>query len=178
MPANRTAATRSLITFGAAGACLGGGLRIVSSFIPWTPASPWLESLYGVIDLGLLFGLIGVYLSVAEAIGRLGLAFFVLSLSAQASLVGPEANLFGIDFCQLGAAGVLLGLGCLALKMVQARVKRIPAGPWLASALIGFGSTALHSAIGILVCGVILGLGFVVAGGVILQTRGPSPTPA
>jgi hypothetical protein len=93
--ARRTAA---LVRVGAAAAVVAGALRIVSTFIPYEANSAGLEALYGVIDLCLMFGLVAVYVASAEAIGMAGLAFFLVALAGVASIVGPDAPAFGIDF--------------------------------------------------------------------------------
>lgn len=158
------------MTFGAACAVAGGGLRVASSFIPWSPASPWLETLYGVIDLCLLFALVAVYLRAADGIGLAGLFFFVVSLGAQASIVGPDPTVFGIDFYQAGAAGLLIGLAGLSVQLLRARALAIPSILWLASVAAGFGSAATGSPTGALAAGAVLGLGFMWAGALMLRS--------
>jgi hypothetical protein len=177
MPAIDRTPTAGLAAFGAVCAVVGGGLRIASTFIPWAPASPWLETLYGVIDIGLLFGLIAVYLRTAERIGMVGLFFFVVSLAAEASIVGPVAVMFGIDFYQVGCAVLLVGLLGLSVQMLRVGVLRIPAGLWLASAVSGFGANATGSKLGVLAAGAVLGVGFLCAGVLILH-RPPAPAAA
>ena len=167
----------ALGVFGAACAVVGGGLRIVSAFIPWAPASPWLETLYGVIDICLLFGLIAVYLHAAERIGLVGLVFFIVSLAADASIVGPDAVMFGIDFYQVGVAGLLIGLAGLGVQMLRTRVLLVPAGLWLCSVVAGFGSSALGAKLGVTAAGGVFGLAFLCAG-VLLLTRAPASIPS
>lgn len=60
-----------LIRLAGIAAILGGALRMVSAFIPYVPDSAPLEVFYLVIDLALLFGLIG---GSARVTGRLGWA--------------------------------------------------------------------------------------------------------
>ena len=57
-----------LIRLAGLAAILGGGLRIVPAFISYVPGNAPLEAFYLVIDLALLFGLIGVS---ARAAGRI-----------------------------------------------------------------------------------------------------------
>jgi hypothetical protein len=169
MPAIDRTPTAGLAAFGAVCAVVGGALRVVSTFIPWAPASPWLETLYGVIDVCLLFGLIAVYLRTAERIGVVGLFFFAVSLGAEASIVGPDAVMFGIDFYQLGCAVLLIGLLGLSVQMLRVGVLRVPAGLWLASVVAGFGANAIGGKVGVLAAGAILGVGFLCAGVLILH---------
>ena len=85
-----------LVRFGAWAAVVAGFLRIASSFIPYEAGSAVLEALYGVIDLGLMFGLIAIYIASAEGIGFAGLAAFLVALAGLASIVGP-AQRSGLD---------------------------------------------------------------------------------
>ncbi|HAJ47992.1 MAG TPA: hypothetical protein DCL54_15575, partial [Alphaproteobacteria bacterium] len=62
------------------------------------PQSPVLEVLYAVIDLSLLFGLVAIYLRVAPALGWPGLLAFAVSGAGLASIVGPDTEMFGIDW--------------------------------------------------------------------------------
>ena len=157
-------------------AVAGGGLRIVSALIPWAPASPWLETLYGAIDICLLFGLIAVYLHAAERIGLTGLVFFIVSLAADASIVGPDAVMFGIDFYSVGVAGLLIGLAGLSVQMLRTKVLALPAGLWLCSVVAGFGSSALGAKLGVVAAGGVFGLAFLSAG-VLLITRAAASVP-
>ena len=71
--------TAELVRFGAVAAVVGGVLRIASTFIPYEANSAPLETLYGVIDLCLLFGLIAGYLAHAEAVVLVGRFAFLLA---------------------------------------------------------------------------------------------------
>ena len=170
-------------------AVAGGGMRIVSAFIPWAPASPWLETLYGAIDICLLFGLIAVYLHAATRVGLVGLVFFIVSLVADASIVGPDAAMFGIDFYSVGVAGLLVGLAGLSVQLLRTKVLPVPAGLWLCSVVAGFGSSALGAKLGVVAAGGVFGLAFLCAGALILTraaasipgstpASSPAPTPA
>lgn len=51
-------------------AIVGGAMRIVAGFIPYTPGSAWLEGFYGLIDICLLLGLIGIFGTMADRLCR------------------------------------------------------------------------------------------------------------
>ncbi|HAH10125.1 MAG TPA: hypothetical protein DCL48_08495 [Alphaproteobacteria bacterium] len=152
---------QTLFGLGAGAAILGGGLRIAAALIPYTPQSPVLEVLYAVIDLSLLFGLVAIYLRVAPALGWPGLLAFAVSGAGLASIVGPDTEMFGIDWYQMGATGSALGLAGLSVVMVLAGRRIGPSIMWLAvlpMAVFAPGPVANIAP------GVLFGLGFVWAG--------------
>jgi catechol 2,3-dioxygenase-like lactoylglutathione lyase family enzyme len=153
-----------LIRLGGYAAISGGVLKLVAAFIPYAPQSAFLEALYGVIDTGLLFGLIAVYLVAASGIGWIGLASFAVTLTALASIVGPEAEMFGIDFYQTGATVFTLGLTALSVQLIRKRILTVAASLWIASALIGVVLTSVGSPFAFTAAGVALSAGFIAAG--------------
>ena len=154
----------ALIKMGGYAAIVGGVLKLVAAFIPYTPQSAFLEGLYGVIDAGLLFGLIAVYLVAARSIGWIGLTSFVIALSALASIIGPDAEMFGIDFYQTGATAFTFGLTALSLQLFRKRILIAPAALWTASALIGATLTSVGSPFAFTAAGIAMSAGFIVAG--------------
>jgi hypothetical protein len=92
-----------LVRLGALAAVVAGALRIASTFIPYEAGSAPLETFYGVIDLGLMFGLMAVYAGNAGRVGAIGFAGFAVALAGIASIVGPDAPAFGVDFYRVGA---------------------------------------------------------------------------
>ncbi len=152
-----------LVAGGAWTGAVGGGLRILAGFIPHVPDQPWLELLYGVIDIGMLFGLFAAWLFTAELVGAIGLGGFVVALTGLASIVGPDSEAFGIDFYLLGAAVFMLGLMVFAIQLVRHRVLAWAGRLWLvaASSAIIFALTASTPAL--IVSGVSLGLGYIAA---------------
>lgn len=162
LPADSAMLAR-LMAGGAWAGTVGGALRIVSAFIPYVPYSPGLELLYGAIDIGLLFGLLAVYLFAAEAVGAVGLAGFVVALTGLASIVGPDGHAFGIDFYLLGSAVYVLGLTALAVQLVR-RCALVAAGwLWLVAAAFGAVFAVAAAAPALVVSGVMLGLGYIAA---------------
>ena len=157
-------------------AVLGGLLRIGSAFVPWAPDVAWLEALYLVIDVLLLFGLMGVYFAYRALIGVFGFIAFVIAEGGIASIVGPDTVAFGIDTYQAGVLVITAGLTLFAIQLLVTR-----AGPmwaplaWIASAVIGVGVTAGgNPALGFHLGGVLFGLGFVLAGVAMVRTATPS----
>lgn len=164
MPSPAASSLAPLIRLGAWGAILGGGLRIVAAFVPNMPNSATLETLYGAIDIGLLFGLVAIYLDGASAAGRTGLAGFTIALAGLASILGPDAPAFGIDFYLAGSLILLIGLSVLASAFWRAGHQVRPAQAWLLSAMLAIAGGALEQPLLIAAGGVAFGLGFVLAG--------------
>jgi hypothetical protein len=158
-----------LIRLGGYGAIAGGVLRLIAAFIPYAAQSAGLELLYGVIDAGLLLGLIAVYLDAAERVGRVGLVTFTVTMLALASILGPDAQMFGVDFYFAGSAVFSLGLAAFAIQLVRRRLFVVPAWLWVTSAVVGAGLSAVGSALAFTIAGVVLAAGFVVAGWRLMQ---------
>jgi hypothetical protein len=154
--------TAGLVRFGAAAAVLGGVLRIASTFIPYEANSAPLETLYGVIDVGLLFGLVAVYVAYAEATGVAGLVAFLLGMTGMASIVGPDTTAFGIDFYRVGALVFVTGLAGLSVQLLRARVMTVSAWLWLAAFAVGLASAVFPQAL--TAAGLCIGAGYALAG--------------
>lgn len=158
-----------LVRVGAAAAVIAGVLRIVSTFIPYEADSAPLEALYGVIDVGLLFGLVAVYVVSAEAVGVIGLMAFLVSLAGVASIVGPDTQAFGIDFYRIGALVFVAGLAGLSVQLLRARLMVPSALLWIATLAAALVTMAIPQAF--MVSGLCLGLGYVLAGAGMLRLR-------
>jgi hypothetical protein len=169
MTVSSPSALQRLIRLGGIAAICGGGLRVVAAFIPYTPGSAMLETLYAAIDVGLLFGLIAIYLGSAGATGRLGLTGFCVSLTGLASIVGPDAPAFGIDFYQLGSAIFVLGLMPLAVQLIRLRIQRLAGAAWLISAGLGLVAATSQSGWAFAGAGIALGAGFALGGASLLS---------
>ena len=164
MPEGLEMRTQGLVRFGAAAALVGGVLRIASTFVPWQAEQAWLEAFYGVIDLCLLFGLLGVYLAHAERLGVAGLVTFAMALAGLASIVGPDAQMFGVDFYRVGALVFLAGLAGLSVQMLLKRVLAPSAALWIAALVSSLVGAALQAPLAIMGAGMLLGAGYVMAG--------------
>lgn len=163
--------TRTLLRGAGSAAIAAGALRIVSSFIPFVSGSAALESLYLVIDLGFLFGLIGFYTARAGGLGWLGLTGFVLALAATALITGPDPVFAGIDIYQTGSLILVAGLAVMAIAMLVGRI-----GPlWAALAWLGVpvavvaGTAAGQPALGFMTAGILVGAGFIGIGLALVQ---------
>jgi hypothetical protein len=154
-------------------AIVGGALRVGSAFIPWSPNDVWLEALAFVIDVLLLFGLMGLYFAHRAKLGLAGFAAFALAEIGIASIVGPDTSAFGIDTYQAGVAAISLSLSLLAIVMLTRRAgPMLAAACWIASTIVGIAGSALGlGELGFLAGGVLFGLGFVAAGWALASPR-------
>ena len=156
-----------LYRLAAAAAVAGGGARIFSAFpLLYDPIA--LEWLYTAIDVLLLFGVIGIYLTRAARLGFLGLAGFAVAAAALSFIGGPDADPFGFSTYQEGAA--TLAIAMVAISIAWLRGNERPPWPplcWFAS-VVAAGVLAMLPApapdYGFTAAGVLFGAGFVLAG--------------
>jgi len=160
----------ALVKLGAFASTVSGALRIISTFIPYHPETAPLEALYGAIDLGLMFGLLALYLANAERLGPAGPAAFAIAMAGIASIVGPDAAMFGIDFYRIGALIFVGGLALLSAVMLRAGVMRIVAALWLATFLSSLTASIWPPAFS--AAGLLLGVGYVLVGIALLRPDG------
>jgi hypothetical protein len=173
-----TLAYPTLIRAGAVFALIGGGLRLISSFVPWIEASPGLESFYFVIDVALLFGLMAIYLARAEKLGPLALVGFGVAAVGQAAIIGPDHVPFGIDAYAVAVQIIAGGLLLLAIDMARHRAYPLwVPGFWIAVPFVSIGVGFIDPSPygwGYLLGGILFSLGFAGAGSVLLREAGLS----
>lgn len=166
-----------LLRTGACTALFGGGLRFVSSFIPWVEGSAPLEGFYFVIDVALLFGLLTIYLARAERLGWLGLAGFTIAAIGQAAIIGPDHVPFGIDVYLVGTQLIVAGLFLLAVSMLWKVAYPVWVGAfWIAVPFVSLGLGVIDPAPygwGYFLGGLLFSVGFVAAGAALLSNRVP-----
>ena len=158
-----------LIQFGAIAAVLGGVLRVVSSFVPYQPEQVWLEALYGVIDICLLFGLVAIYVASAERLGAVGFVLFAAALAGLASIVGPDAQMFGVDFYRAGALVFIVSLGGFSAQLLRKKTLIASAVTWLAALACSVASPFLQTPLVLMGAGILLGAGYILAGYAVLR---------
>lgn len=158
--------TPTLFRLSGISALLAGLLRTAASFLPFfkVESSTGVELLYFLIDILILFGLIGVYLIQHEKAGYNGFFGFLLAMTGTALIVGPE----GADIYRMGAGTIALGMLLLAFGSLRANVltNRAPLF-WMASTLSGIvGSwfSGRATEYGFFIAGLAFGLGFALAG--------------
>ncbi len=156
-------------------AVLGGGVRIVTSFISWDDASASLEALALGIDLCLLFGLTGFYFAFSARLGPIGFIGFLIAASGIAIITGPDGDAFGVDIYQAGVAIIAAGLAILSAILLIRRIAPFTAMLWLASIAAAIVGGALgYPNEGFIAAGVAFGAGFGVAGIATMRSAGQS----
>jgi hypothetical protein len=148
-------------------AVAGGALRVLSAAaVMRDPVA--LEWLYTIIDVLLLFGLMGIYLSRAARLGLLGFASFGVGVAALSFIGGPDADPFGFSTYEQGAATLLIAMIGLSIAWLRAG-ERPRAAPlcWFASAVAAGVLMMLPAPLpdyGFMAAGALFGLGFILAG--------------
>lgn len=149
-------------------AIIGGLLRAGSSFVPaalWG-TDPRIEVLALVIDVALLFGLMGVFFAARARLGWAGFAAFALAETGIASIIGPDTVAFGVDTYLAGVHAISIGLAVLGVVMLVKRAGAAAAALcWIASLVVGaVGGAVGQGELGFLLGGLLFALGFVAAG--------------
>lgn len=149
-------------------AIVGGVLRAGSSFIPaalWG-TDPGVELLALVIDVSLLFGLMGVFFVARARLGWAGFAAFALAETGIASIIGPDTVAFGVDTYLAGVHAISIGLALFGVVILVKRAGAAAAALcWIASLAVGAGGGAVgQGELGFLLGGLLFALGFVAAG--------------
>jgi hypothetical protein len=157
--------TETLVRLSGAAAIAGGATRIVTSFIPWRQQVA-LEAVYDAIDVLLLFGVIGAYLSRAQKLGGFGLFAFALAVAALSFIGGPDADAFGFSTYYVGASVLVVAMALLGVTALVRRAMPIWAPAcWLASLAGGAVFTVVPwTRWAFIAAGVLFGAGFVAIG--------------
>jgi hypothetical protein len=154
-----------------AAAILGGALRIAAIFTTAAFAAQTLSYFYYAIDVLLMLGLIGWYVSRAGKLGSAGLVGFIVSTAA--ILMIRSADLFGAQTYALGSALLLVGLGIMNLPTLLRRDGSMAAPAlWMASLACGIAVAVLVSpSWPAALAALLFGSGFVTAGVELLRIR-------
>ncbi len=168
--------TTTLFKLSAGAAIVAGVLRVTSSFVGGRLGSGAAELLYLVIDVGLVFAILGVYLSRHRQLGVPGLIGFALALCGAAAIVGPDGSLLGIEMYRLGGGTLMLGLGLLAATQLKLRSQRVTSSvSWLLALLTSIVASTSTAAWPFTVVGVFFGLGFIAAGYELIRETRQAP---
>jgi len=159
----------SLVSIGGVAAIAGGALRIVSAFIPYQPETLWLETLYAVEDYFMLVGISAFYLHFSGQLGALGVLAFCLTSAGFASIVGPDPIMFGVNFYELGALAIIVGLAALSAQMLRKGIAYAASILWLISVALTLSSVVFEAYYLVVGAGVFFGSAFVSAGWVLFR---------
>lgn len=143
----------------------GGTLRTATSFLAYTEPAAGLEILYLVIDILILFGILGVYAARRGRFGSWGFAGFVLAVGGSAIITGPDGRIGPVEMYSAGSLSLGLGLVFLAVGSWAARaVPRWVAILWVASTGAGIVGAAAGLDGLFVLAGVAFGVAFIGAG--------------
>ncbi|WP_437578069.1 hypothetical protein [Sorangium sp. So ce887] len=158
--------TSYLLRLGGLAAIIAGILRSGSSFLPYGQPTVVQELLYLVIDISILFGLLGVYGYQSTDAGRSGLFGFVLAVIGTAMITGPDGTLGGVQEYVVGALLISAGIVFLAIgSWHAARLPRYVPVLWVISTVVGVSGFALSGPPALLtIAGLAFGAGFIGAG--------------
>jgi hypothetical protein len=156
--------TRPFLVAAGAAAVSGGALRIAAMLTTHAFTAQTLSYFYYAVDVFLMLGLTGWYVSRAGKLGAAGLTGFVVSTAA--ILMIRSTNLFGTQTYVLGSGLLLGGLAIMNLPTLLRRDGSIVAPAlWVASLACGIAAAAFASAGSLTgLAALLFGLGFVIAG--------------
>lgn len=158
----------TLIRLGGLSAILAGLLRIATSFMPLLTGEQgsFLEVIYLLTDLLILFGVLGVYAYQHQRAGYPGFTGFLLAMSGTAIIVGPDGRIGSLEMYMVGAIMISIGVVLLAIGTWQAdQLTRWVPILWVVSTVVGIGGFLMGDiAWSFLIAGVAFGLAFLLAG--------------
>lgn len=154
----------TLMSLGATAAIAGGALRVFTALFTHVETTPFLEFLYFLIDILLLFGLIAIAAGWVSRLNPVSLIMFAIAFIGLASLVGPETVINGVDYYMIGASVLSVGLVGFSMTVFHIVALRRAAYFWTASFVSGVFSTLSGNPQAFLIAGALFGLGFVAAG--------------
>jgi hypothetical protein len=152
----------------------GAAIDIVAPFLIYPHLTqPWPHLVYVIIDLLLLFGMLGVRSVSGRSTAALGLIGFVLALLGLLLVRTSSAEIFGEASYLIASSVWSIGMVLWAVDLLRAKLFRIAAFLWIAALVIGLAGLALkdHGPIAH-VAKMSFILGFVVAGVELIRNRG------
>ncbi|WP_454758472.1 hypothetical protein [Caulobacter segnis] len=164
---------RTVLRLAGAATIVGSAIDVVAPFLIYPRlVDPQPHLIYVLIDLLLLFGMLGVWSASRRSASVLGLAGFVLALLGVMLVRTSSAEIFGAASYMIASSVWSIGMVVWAVDLLRAKVFRISAGLWIAALVIGLAGLALkdHGPIAH-VAKMSFILGFIVAGIDLVRTR-------
>lgn len=161
---------------GLAGACavLAAVARGALILTPLTHLPPPVrETIYLLVDFGIVMGLFGLQMRFGERLGRIGLAGLLLALGGVLVIRTGERSLLGPSAYQVGAATLAIGCAVMSAPLLRrGLLERLIALAWLgspaASVVAGF---AGRPALGFALASALFSLGLFFAGVSMVKSR-------
>jgi hypothetical protein len=166
--------SRSVLRLAGVAAIAGAAIDVVAPFLIYPRlVAPWPHLVYLVIDLLLLFGMLGVRSVSGRSAGTLGLIGFGAAVFGVMLVRTSSAKIFGEASYMIASSLWSIGMVIWSLGLLRARTFRIAASLWIAALVIGLVGVALkdHGPIAH-VAKMSFILGFVAAGVDLIKTRG------
>jgi uncharacterized membrane protein YsdA (DUF1294 family) len=165
---------RTILRLAGAATIVGSAIDIVAPFLIYPRlVDPQPHLIYVLIDLLLLFGMLGVWSASQRSASALGLAGFVLALLGVMLVRTSSAQIFGAASYVIASSVWSIGMAVWAIDLLRTGVFRIPAGLWIAALVIGLVGVALkdHGPIAH-VAKMSFIVGFIIAGLDLIKARG------
>lgn len=169
--------SRSVLRLAAVATLVGAAIDIIAPFVIYPRlAEPWPHLVYVVIDLLLLFGMLGVRSVSARSTGPLALVGFGLALAGLMLVRISSAQIFGEASYTIASSVWSIGMVVWSVDLLRASGPfRIAAGLWIAALVIGLAGVVLkdHGPVAH-VAKMSFILGFIAAAVDLLKARGES----
>lgn len=125
-------------------AIVGGLVDLTGPLLYPHLAEPARQAVYVLIDVLLLFGLIGLQSATGHRTGPLGLASFVVAVGAVLLVRSSATNVLGPQTYMIAASIWSIAMVVMAAALLLTRLPyRAAAGLWIAALVIGLAGLAL-----------------------------------
>ena len=166
--------SRTVLRLAGAATIVGAVIDIIAPFLIYPRlVAPWPHLVYVIIDLLLLFGMLGVWSASHRRASALGLTGFVLALLGVMLVRTSSAEIFGAASYMIASSVWSIGMVVWSIDLSRAKLFRIPAGLWIAALVIGLAGVALkdHGPVAH-VAKMSFIVGFIIAGLDLIKARG------
>jgi len=125
-------------------AVVGGLIDLVGPLLYPHLVEPARQGVYVLIDVLLLFGLLGLQSAAGDRTGRLGLIGFIVAVSAILLVRSSETRLLGPSTYALASSVWVIGMTVIAIALLRVRLPfRLPAALWITTLAVGLAGLAL-----------------------------------
>ena len=153
------------------GAIVGGLLKVFLAFVRGAADQDLLEALHVLADLGLVLGLVGIYMLFRDRFSLAGHAGFLLALMGLCFVAGPDAVIYGVSAYKIGFPVICLGLVLLATgQLIISGHPKLAPSVVIGGVLISFLRVDFLPVLnGQILGGVLLGIGFILYGAYMIR---------
>lgn len=153
------------------GGIVGGLLKIFLAFVRSAADRDLLQTLYVLTDLGLILGLVGIYMLYRDRFSILGNSGFILALLGLSFISGPQTTLYGVSAYDIGFPVMCCGLALLAAgQLFLAGHPKLAPAIVLAGVVMSVPQLALLATLNLqILASVLIGIGFVLYGAYLIR---------